>query len=128
MGLQLEAARQELVERVSYWQRQLDEVLGGVELEVDPVGLPDEPDTLRRFARQALPRLRDALAEAATDRAFAEHLRRHVARVLVRNEDAAAVSRFDYEPVARKLVVICTPELRHWLDALALQDFLRHEL
>lgn len=130
MGLELEAARQELTERVAYWQRQVDEVLGpGVELELDPVGLPELPATLRRFGNQAFEALRGALADAVREQPrFGEYFKTRVAKVLVRNEESAAVSRFDYEPVRRKLIVICTPELRHWLDPIALQEFLRREL
>lgn len=130
MGLELEAARQELTERVSYWQGQLDELLGpGVELELDPVGLPEHPGMLRRFGNQAFETLRGALADALREQPrFGEYLKARVAKVLVRNDDSAPVSRFDYEPVRRKLIVICTPELRFWLDPNALQEFLRREL
>ena len=129
MGLELEAARRELTERVPYWQGQLDELFGGgVELELDPVGLPTEPATLKRFGLQAFAALRDALAEAAREPRFQAFFKARVAKVLVRHDEAAAVSRFDYEPVRRKLVVICTPELRHWVDPFALQEFLRREL
>lgn len=129
MGLELEAARQELQERVGYWQGQLDALFGGgVELEVDPVGLPSDPATLKRFGLQAFPALRDALADAAQDQRFTGFFKERVAKVLVRNDDAAAASRFDYERGRRKLVLICTPELRHWLDPIALQEFLRREL
>jgi hypothetical protein len=129
MGLELEAARQELQERVGYWQGQLDALFdGGVELEVDPVGLPSDPATLKRFGLQAFPVLRDALADAARDPRSAGAFKQRVSKVLVRNDDAAEVSRFDYERGRRKLVLICTPQLRHWLDPIGLQDFLLREL
>lgn len=129
MGLELEAARQKLQERVGYWQGQLDALFGGgVELEVDPVGLPADPAALKRFGLQALPALRDALADAARDPRLTGSFKERVSKVLVRNDDAAAVSRFDYERGRRKLVLICTPELRHWLDPIGLREFLLREL
>lgn len=129
MGLELEAARQELTERVPTWQGQLDEVTGGgVELEVDPVGLPTGPNTLKRFINGAFEGLRSALAELTRDERFAHYFRSKVSKILLRNDETAPVSRFDYEPGRRKLVVICTPELRFWVDGFSLQEFLRKEL
>lgn len=130
MGLELEAAREQLPQRLSYWQGQVDEVLGkGVELEVDPVGLPREAAMLERFTFTALGALRDALSDAALrDPRFPEFFRSRVAKVLVRNDETANTSRFDFEMTRRLLVVITTPELKHWLDFLALQDFLQREL
>lgn len=130
MAFQLEVARQQLSQRLSYWQGQLDEVLGkGVELEVDPVGLPGDEAHLERFTFTALGALRDALSDAVLrDPRFADRFRGQVSKVLVRNDEAAATSRFDYEMGRRLLVVITTPELKHWLDFLALQEFLQQEL
>lgn len=129
MSFELEAARKQLTERLSDWQRQLDEVLGkGVQLEVDPIGLPRDAAKLEQFATTALGAVRNALADAALDPKFAAFFRSRVAKVLVRNDDAAATSRFDFDVGRRLLVVITTPKLKHWLDFLALQEFLRREL
>lgn len=130
MSLELEAARQQLPQRLSYWQGQVDEVVGkGVELEVDPVGLPHDAGKLEQFTFTALGALRDVLSGAALrDPHFPEFFRSRVAKVLVRNDESAATSRFDFEINRRLLVVITTPELRHWLDFLALQEFLEREL
>ena len=130
MGSELEAARQQLPQRLAYWQGQVDEVLGkGVELEVDPTGLPRDAAKLERFTFTALGALRDALSDAALrDPRFPEYFRSRVSKVLVRNDDAAATSRFDFELGRKLLVVITTPELKHWLDFLALQEFLQREL
>jgi len=129
MGLELEAARQKLTQQVPTWQGQLDEVTGGgVELEVDPVGLPTGPNTLKRFINHAFDGLRAALTEVTSDARFAEYFKTRVSKILLRNDETAPVSRFDYEPGRRKLVIICSPELRHWVDGYGLQEFLRHEL
>lgn len=130
MGFELEAAREQLPQRLSYWQGQVDEVLGkGVELEVDPIGLPLDAGKLERFTFTALGALRDALSDAAMrDPHFPEFFRSRVSKVLVRNDETAATSRFDFELNRRLLVVITTPELKHWLDFLALQEFLQREL
>jgi hypothetical protein len=130
MSFELEAAREELPRRLSYWQGQVDEVVGkGVELEVDPVGLPKDPSRLEHFTFTALGALRDALSDAAMkDPRFPSFFRQRVSKVLVRNDETAATSRFDFEVGRRLLVVITTPELRHWLDFLALQEFLQREL
>lgn len=130
MAFQLEVARQQLSQRLPYWQGQLDEVLGkGVELEVDPVGLPGDEVHLERFTFTALGALRDALHDAVLrDPRFAERLRSRVSKLLVRNDDAAPTSRFDFDVGRRLLVVITTPALKHWLDFLALQEFLQKEL
>lgn len=129
MGLELEAARQQLTDRVPKWQGQLDELTGGgVELEVDPVGLPTGPNTLKRFINGAFDGLKAALTEMTSDARFAEYFKGRVSKILLRNDETAMVSRFDYEPGRRKLVIICTPELRHWVDGFGLQEFLRKEL
>ena len=130
MSLELEAAREELPQRLSYWQGQVDEVVGkGVQLEVDPVGLPLDATRLEHFTFTALGALRDALSDAAMrDPKFPEFFRARVSKVLVRNDESAATSRFDFELGRRLLVVITTPELKHWLDFLALQEFLQREL
>lgn len=130
MSFELEAARQQLSASLGYWQGQLDQALGkGVELELDPIGLPREPGKLEQFATTALGALRNALRDAALEPGFAEYFRSHVSKVLVRNDEAAPTSRFDFDPGRRLLVVITTPELPgKWLDFLALKDFLRQEL
>lgn len=130
MSFELEAAREQLPQRLSYWQGQVDEVVGkGVELEVDPIGLPRDPGRLEHFTFTALGALRDALSDAAMrDPRFPSFFRARVSKVLVRNDDSAPTSRFDFEVSRRLLVVITTPELKHWLDFLALQEFLQREL
>lgn len=129
MSFELEAARQQLSQQLAYWQGKVDEVLGkGVQLEVDPLGLPRDAGRLEQFATIALGAVRDALADAALDPAFAAYFRSRVAKVLVRNDEAAATSRFDFDVGRQLLVVITTPELRHWVDFLALQEFLKKEL
>lgn len=130
MSFELEAARQQLSERIAYWQGQLDEVLGaGVQLEVDPLGLPKAAGKLEQFATMALGAVRNALSDATTrDPHFAEYFHSRVAKILVRNEEAAPTSRFDFDVGRRLLVVITTPELKHWVDFLALQEFLAREL
>lgn len=130
MSLELEAARQQLPQRLAYWQGQIDEVLGkGVELEVDPIGLPKDAAKLEQFTFTALGALRDGLSDAALrNPKFAEFFRARVSKLLVRNDEAAATSRFDFDVSRRLLVVITTPNLKHWLDFLALQEFLQREL
>ena len=129
MGLELEAARQHLVERLAHWQGEIDGVLGaGVQLEVDPIGLPRERKRLEQFATTALGAVRTALSDAARDPKFAEYFRSRVAKILVRNDDAAATSRFDFDVGRRLLVVITTSELKSWVDFLALKEFLAREL
>lgn len=130
MSFELEAARQQLSQRLSHWQGQIDEVLGkGVQLEVDPIGLPRDALKLEQFTFTALGALRDALSDAALrNPKFAEYFRSRVSKVLVRNDDTAATSRFDFDVSRRLLVVITTPGLKHWLDFLALQEFLQREL
>lgn len=130
MGTELEAARQQLPERLAYWQGQVDEVLGkGVELEVDPSGLPHDAGKLEHFTFTALGALRDGLSDAALrDPHFPEYFRSRVAKLLVRNEENAPTSRFDIDVNRRLMVVITTPELKHWIDFLALQEFLQKEL
>ena len=130
MGLELEAAREELPHRLSYWQGQLDHVVGkGVQLEVDPVGLPLDAARLEHFTATAFAALRDALTDALLrDPEFKAFFRARVSKVLVRNDQTAATSRFDFELGRKLLVIITTPELRHWLDFLALKEFLQREL
>ena len=129
MGLELEAARQHLSERLAYWQGEVDAVVGaGVQLEVDPIGLPREKKRLDQFATSALGAVRSALSDAARDPKFAEYFRSRVAKILVRNDDAAPTSRFDFDVGRRLLVVISTSELKHWVDFLALTEFLAKEL
>ena len=71
MAFQLEVARQQLSQRLSYWQGQLDEVLGkGVELEVDPVGLPGDEAHLERFTFTALGLVMDLRSANATNSAL----------------------------------------------------------
>jgi hypothetical protein len=62
------------------------------------------------------------------DPRFPSFFRTRVSKVLVRNDDTAPTSRFDFEVGRRLLVVITTPELKHWVDFLALQEFLQREL
>lgn len=129
MGLELEAARQHLSERLAYWQGEVDAVVGaGVQLEVDSIGLPREKKRLELFATSALGAVRSALSDAARDPKFAEYFRSRVAKILVRNDDAAPTSRFDFDVGRRLLVVISTSELKHWVDFLALKEFLAKEL
>lgn len=130
MSFELEAAREQLPQRLSYWQGQVDEVVGkGVQLEVDPIGLPRDPGRLEHFTFTALGALRDALSDAAMrNPGFPSFFRQRVSKVLVRNDDTAPTSRFDFEVSRRLLVVITTPELKHWVDFLALQEFLQREL
>ena len=129
MGLELEAARQHLSERLAYWQGEVDAVVGaGVQLEVDPIGLPREKKRLDQFATSALGAVRSALSDAARDPKFAEYFRSRVAKILVRNDDAAPTSRFDFDVGRRLLVIISTSELKHWVDFLALKEFLAKEL
>jgi hypothetical protein len=130
MSFELEAAREQLPQRLSYWQGQVDEVVGkGVQLEIDPIGLPRDAGRLEHFMFTALGALRDALSDAAMrDPRFPSFFRQRVSKVLVRNDDTAPTSRFDFEVSRRLLVVITTPELKHWVDFLALQEFLQREL
>lgn len=129
MSFELEAARQKLAERVQFWQRQLDEVIGkGVLLEVDPRGLPSNIAKLADFANTGLGELRNALADATRDGHFAAYFRSRVSKVLVRNDDDAPTSRFDFDVNRQLLVVITTSQLKQWLDFLGFQEFLRHEL
>ena len=107
----------------------MDEVFGpGVQLEIDPLGLPTSERRLADFGSIALGAVYSALREAASDARFAEFFRSRVAKVLVRNDDAAPTSRFDFELGRRLLVIITTPQLKHWVDFLALQEFLKSEL
>ena len=130
MSLELEAARQLLLEQVPHWQGQIDEVLGkGLQLDVDPVGLPRDVERLEQFAFTALGALRDAMSDAVLrDPKFGPFFRSRVARVLVRNDDAAPTSRFDFDAGRRLLVVITTPKLKQWVDFLGLQEFFQKEL
>jgi hypothetical protein len=129
MSLELEAARQQVSERLAHWQGEIDKVLGpGVQLEVDPIGLPREKRRLEQFASTALGAVSSALSDAARDPKFAEYFRSRVAKILVRNDDAAPTSRFDFDVGRRLLVVISTPELKSWVDFLALKEFLAKEL
>ena len=130
MNFELEAARQQLAKQLSYWQGQIDQVLGkGVELDVDPIGLPRDAGKFEQFTFTALGALRDAFADAVLrDPKFSAFFHSRVAKLLVRNDDAAPTSRFDFDVGRRLLVVITTPQLKQWLDFLALQEFLQTEL
>jgi hypothetical protein len=130
MSFELEAARQLLSKQLAHLQGQVDEVLGkGVQLEVDPIGLPRDAGKLEQFTFTALGAVRDALADAALRKPkFGEFFRSRVAKVLVRNDEAAPTSRFDFDVGRRLLVVITTPQLKQWVDFLALQEFLQREL
>ena len=130
MSFELEAARQQLSQQLTYWQGQVDGVLGkGVQLEVDPIGLPLHAGKLEQFATIALGALTSSLSDAKVrDPNFPETFRGKVSKLLVRNDDAAPTSRFDFDAGRRLLVVITTPELKRWVDFLALQEFLEKEL
>ena len=129
MSFELEAARQQLSQGLAHWQGQLDEVLGvGVQLEFDPIGLPKDAGKLEQFASIALGAVLEALRDAARERSFAEFFRSRVAKILVRNDEAAPTSRFDFDVGRRLLVVITTPRLKSWVDFLALKEFLAREL
>ncbi len=129
MSLELEAARQKMNDQLINWESEFRKVLGvGIAVEIDPLGLPHDPAKLGHFAEAALSTLRNALNDAAQEPKFVEHFRSRVSKILLRNDDAAPTSRFDYDVSRRLLVIITTSELRAWVDFLALLEFLKTEL